>query len=598
MSLYNTSKERGPGFWKLNSSLLLNDGYIDGIKNIIKTVNENCKDIHSNRLRWEILKVKIKEFSVQYSICIAKRKKNTMLHLQNELNQLDELPSDTLSDFQKERINLLRQNIDVFIKEKERGEIIRSRAKWHEEAETSSKYFLSLEKSRQANNVICELKDTNNNTYKTDSEILEYTCTFYEKLYNSQNTNDCDIDDYLNEINVTNILSSYQKQKCDRPLSILEFDSVIEKLKLDKSPGNDGLTSNFYKVFWPNLREMYFDMVKESIEEGELPTSLKKAIVALLFKKGDQQLLKNYRPISLTNCDYKILAFVFSNRLQNVIDSIIGKDQTAYIKKRFIGQSARTILDVFEYCQKFNKEGIILCLDFEKAFDTLEWNFIFKVLKKYNFGPFFINCMKMIYKNPSIYFKNNGWLSRKINPSRGIRQGCPISALLFIISVEILSTKIQNSQDIEGIYLETINKHVKIKQYADDTTLILKNIESLENALHCVSEFSKCAGLNLNKSKSEGILLGPLFNSINKHCDISFTTNPVKCLGIYLGHSDIECKHKNWNEKLLFFQQTLERWKKRSLTLFGRILILKTLAISKYVYLFSVIDVPNSVKKL
>ena len=98
---------------------------------------------------------------------------------------------------------------------------------------------------------------------------------------------------------------------------------------------------------------------------------MKRAIVALLFKKGDLCLLKNHRPISLTNTDYKLLAFVLSERLQHVIHTIIGDDQTAYIRKRFIGSSARTIIDIIDYCTKFNEKGLLLCLDFEKAFDSL-----------------------------------------------------------------------------------------------------------------------------------------------------------------------------------------------------------------------------------
>ena len=97
--------------------------------------------------------------------------------------------------------------------------------------------------------------------------------------------------------------------------------------------------------------------------------------------------MKNYRPISLTNTDYKIIAFVFARRLQTIIDKLISNSQTAYVKGRFIGLNARLILDIFDFCEENNYDGILLFLDFEKAFDSVEWNFLVKSLVKFNFGP-------------------------------------------------------------------------------------------------------------------------------------------------------------------------------------------------------------------
>ena len=171
--------------------------------------------------------------------------------------------------------------------------------------------------------------------------------------------------------------------------------------------------------------------------------SQRSAVITLIHKKGDKKLLKNYRPISLTNTDYKIIAFVFARRLQNIIDKLISKSQSAYIKGRFIGLNARLILDIFDYCEENNSDGILLFLDFEKAFDSVEWNFLVKSLVKFNFGPEFITWIKILYCNPIFRIKNNGWLSRTCIMSRGIRQGCPISALLYLFVAEILALKIK-----------------------------------------------------------------------------------------------------------------------------------------------------------
>ena len=105
-----------------------------------------------------------------------------------------------------------------------------------------------------------------------------------------------------------------------------------------------------------------------------------------MFKKGDRTELKNYRPISLSNVDYKILAFALSNRLHKILDTIISPEQTAYVRKRFIGENIRQLQDIIEY----NLPGLVVFLDFEKAFDSLEWNFLFRTLEKFGFKENFV----------------------------------------------------------------------------------------------------------------------------------------------------------------------------------------------------------------
>lgn len=116
--------------------------------------------------------------------------------------------------------------------------------------------------------------------------------------------------------------------------------------------------------------------------------------MTLIFKKGEKTNPKNYRPLSLTNTDYKIFAHVLANRLQKIASRLIGREQSAYIKGRYIGKNARLILDVFEYYMHNDLDGILLFVDFEKAFDSVEYNFMFKTLEKFNFGDEFIGMIK------------------------------------------------------------------------------------------------------------------------------------------------------------------------------------------------------------
>ncbi len=288
-----------------------------------------------------------------------------------------------------------------------------------EEGELNSKFFLGLEKSRQKGNTISYLsgdKDVTN-----DEDILNAAATFYDELYKSKCISDNIIEEYLNNVDITSTLSEEESNTLEGKIKYKECEIVVKKWALNKSPGLDGISNEFYKKFWSDIGKLIVDSFNESYEKKELTESQRTAVIALLYKKGDAQLLKNYRPISLTNCDYKILAFCLANRLQNVIKSIIHPGQVSYIKGRFIGCNIRLIEDVIHYYDMYNEEGLLLMLDFQKAFDSLEWNFIYKALKMFNIGDSFIKWIQTLYSEPVACVKNNGYLSRTFKLGHGVR---------------------------------------------------------------------------------------------------------------------------------------------------------------------------------
>lgn len=249
-------------------------------------------------------------------------------------------------------------------------------------------------------------------------------------------------------------------------------------------------------MFLEDLKQLFQDTLKCIFENDQMSYSQRLADISLIFKKGDQTNIKNYRPISLTNTDYKIIAFVFARRLQKVIDNLINENQSAYIKGRYIEENARIILDLFDYCVETNNEGIFLFLDFEKAFDSIEWIFLFKTLEKYKFSNNFIKWMKILYNNPMFRIKNNGWNSKTCYMSRGIRQGCPISAILYLFVADVLALKVKNNDQILGIKPSNYSKEFKHIQHADDLTLFLRNRESLKEAIKTIKDFLNMQGLN------------------------------------------------------------------------------------------------------
>ena len=320
----------------------------------------------------------------------------------------------------------------------------------------------------------------------------------------------------------------------------------------------------------------------------------RRAVLSLIPKPNkDLRYLKNWRPISLLNTDYKILAKTLATRLQSVINTIISPDQTGYIKGRYIGQNLRTIIDIIEYTNKENISGLMVFLDFQKAFDTISWPYLFTTLKAFNFGPKFRKWIEILYNNPTSCVINNGHFTKFFSISRGIRQGCPISSLLFILVAETLADKIRNNIDIDGIKIE--NEQFTITQLADDTTLFLRNEKSLECVLKLLGHFENCAGLKLNTEKTEIITLGKNSEFPTKILGINITDKPIKALGIWISKNHDECIELNFKEKNKKLENVLNMWKARKLTIKGKVTVLQSLALSQMYFTSSILYVPPEV---
>ena len=390
-----------------------------------------------------------------------------------------------------------------------------------------------------------------------------------------------------------------EKQICENDLKIDEVANALKQLPNDKSPGSDGFTTNFYKFFWPDIKDFLHESFLYSFKNGELTNDQKRGIINLIPKEGKDLVrhLRNWRPLSLLNTDYKILTKTLSNRLQKVLPKLVNEDQVGYIRGRYIGQNIRIIKDIMTYTAKKNLPGYILLIDFEKAFDSIEWPFLIKCLKLYNFGENFIRWVQLLHKNIESCVTNNGYLSQPFNLSRGVRQGCPISALLFILVAEIFAIQIRENRFICGI--KHMNEEFRICQLADDTTLFISNMKSVIASVTILHRFAKYSGLKINLEKSTTIPIGSCTNKqINLPKEIKqlcVSHAAFKTLGIWFSYDQKEMTKLNFEKKLASIEKTLQIWSSRRLSLKGKVSIIKTLVIPKIVYALSLIFCPTKI---
>ena len=244
----------------------------------------------------------------------------------------------------------------------------------------------------------------------------------------------------------------------------------------------------------------------------------RKAVITLIEKQGkDRTLMENRRPISLINVDAKIISKAIAARVKDVLPSIIHHNQTGYVKDRYIGETVRSIFDIMAFTDNENIPGILIFIDFRKAFDTLEWHYLFSCLKAFNFGPDLINWVRTFYQNIQSCVISNGLAWDYFTLERGVRQGDPLSPYLFLLAIETLAISIRQNPEIEGIKIG--KNETKLLQYADDTTAVLSNLNSANALFQQMNLFKNLCGLEVNSSKTEGMWIGSLKKTKKSHLE-------------------------------------------------------------------------------
>ena len=335
-------------------------------------------------------------------------------------------------------LRIKKQQLEEIIGYKTQGAIIRSKVKWYNEGERNTKYFHSLEKRHYNSKTIRNLVTDDGTRISRDVEILQEAKKFYKSLYTSITDKELsnEYDDIFFPENIEAKLTDDQKLSCEGELSAAECFECLKTMEMGKSPGTDGLPAEFYKVFWNDVSTHLLASLNSSFSKGHLSISQRRGLITLIPKKNKpQQFLKNWRPISLLNCDYKIAAKAVATRMKRVLPDIINSDQTGFLKGRSIGENVRLLNSVISYAEQQNVPGMLLFIDFEKAFDTLEWKFLEKTLRFYNFGDSLITWIKLLYTDISSSIQNNGWSSEFFQLNRSVRQGCPLSPYLLVQSL-------------------------------------------------------------------------------------------------------------------------------------------------------------------
>ena len=431
---------KGPGVWHLNTSILNDREYKKQIETFWEMWTNQKEHIHDIALWWDIGKSKIKTITQKY--CSLKKQEEQAERKTIETRLLKLVNSDNIPPNLAEEINILKAQIKELDAKEIEGAAIRSKIQWREQGETNSRFFCSLEKKNGNDKTFDKIKTENGHLVTDIDDILSEQVKFYTKLYTKEN-----IDPYAQNILLSNItmkLDTENQDKCEGNITQNECEKALSETSNGKSPGSDGIPYEFYKEFWYLLKHDFIQVINYVYESGLLSPSQRRGMITLLFKKGERENLANWRPITLLNSDYKIISKILANRLKSVLPCVINEDQTCGIPGRTINSNLSLLRDIVNYTNSEKIPAAIICLDQLKAFDRVDWNFIYRTLSAMNFGPNFIKWVRILYTDISSSIKCNGFVSGAFNPRRGVRQGYPLSTLLNCIVAEVMAEAIRN----------------------------------------------------------------------------------------------------------------------------------------------------------
>ncbi|KAL4386887.1 hypothetical protein GQ457_09G026990 [Hibiscus cannabinus] len=487
-----------------------------------------------------------------------------------------------------------RGKLWALIRREERQWIQKSRIKWAVEGDRNTKFFHLTASIRRRNNFIGTIQ-VGDDVFTNPGSIRKVIGEHFKKMFNGSKaiplkSFDCEMGH----------ISSEEVARLEREFSEKEIWEALSALDSSKAPGPDGFNMGFLKRFWSSLKVESLNFFG-SFFKGEMSDlSFNQSFVVLIPKRSNPVLIEDYRPISLVGCVYKLLSKVLAVRLREVMDRVIGVQQFAFCPGRQILDCSLIANEVIDHHKRKKLEGVIFKADFYKAYDTVDWGFLLFILKKLGFGSRWCQWIYSCISSASVSILVNGSPTVPFAIGRGLRQGCPLSPLLFNLVAEALSALLRKAIRLgffSGFHIGQKAVEISHLQFADDLIVFCEaSMTKIKNIVRILRGFEIAAGLKLNLSKTSLLGVNVDENALNSWAEAIKCKSeklPSKYLGLPLGSS------KNsttlWEPVIDKFRKKCAGWKIGTLSFGGRITLIKSVLSSLPIYFLSLFKIPKTV---
>ena len=480
--------QRGPSSWKLNEEILNNNASLirEDLKNFYENESPSSYENFKHNFR-DLLR-----FIQENKKRVDQKELNLLKYHENVLRDCihsGKGPNPNLI----EKYHLVLEHLQKVSKEKDFSDYRKIQKTLSYTFEGVPK-FCSQWTSKNTINSIKRIQ-VDQNVYHTDEDILNQFRNYFSNIFSNSSTTDSDqlLKTFLSK-------NKLEKNENDgyNYFTEDEIHLAINKLNLKSSPGPDGLTSKLYKTFTDEFCSILAKVFNHFVHGGKFPNSFYLAIIKLIPKSENAIAVQDFRPISLMNTDAKIFAHVVCNQFKNDLCKVVKNHQHAYLPGRHMHTAIRKLKKAITPERLATRGSCAVKLDFSKAFDRVDRSLLIKILKALNLDELSVRAIETLYLDSKAVIEINGFLSASFKIHRGVRQGCPLSAFLFIVFIEPLLQAIESTEAIEGFGILC----PKLVSYADDITCLIK-IRCIDRLFRLIDTFCKQTQMMINISKSE-----------------------------------------------------------------------------------------------